>query len=252
VTRNVWNPHFERSNPAFAPLAEAIAPFRANHHWPTLDEWNAAFPGEIRSATGARITFVAQPPRRRSGRRDLASLYDERIFARGEVQSRAHSWHDFFNMLVWASFPATKRAINARQRAALVARIDPLLRGGPLRLPAARTSEQDALAMLDEGGAIVVRRDAAPIEIDAIPVAVANGDARVLLIGHAIYEHLVVGSGPVRAFLQIVASDPSLPNDVLCHEADAQLARTLESTPLVYDRSMLGLSIVDTLFRRPT
>ena len=55
-------------------------------------------------------------------------------------------------MLAWATFPRAKRMVNARQVAALRARAaEP-----SSRLPGARTREQDALAMLDEGGLIVL------------------------------------------------------------------------------------------------
>lgn len=152
-----------------------MAPFRAHRDWPTLDDWNAAF-RPLLSAGGAPIKFVAQPPKRR--KRDLNDLYDERIYTRGEVPSRARTWHDFFNMLVWATFPAIKRAINARQRRALRARLTPDM----IRLPSARTREQDLLAMLDEGGVMAV-----------------DGEHHIL--GHAIYEHLVLNTTPVHAYL---------------------------------------------------
>src|SRR5262245_58573684 len=134
MRRDVWNPRFDEGRPAFAPLASATAPFRSYTDWPPLDAWTACAEG-LRSAGGAPIQFVAHPPRRRGTAPDLADLYDERIFTKGEVPSRSANWHDFFNMLVWVSFPATKRAINARQRRALCAWVDPAAR----RLPSART-----------------------------------------------------------------------------------------------------------------
>lgn len=173
-----WDPHFDRDKPAFAPITRAMSPFREHRDWPSLDDWNAAFP-PLLSASGAPIRFVAQPPKRRKrDLNDLEELYDERIYTRGEVPSRAETWHDFFNMLVWATFPAVKRAINARQRAALRARITPDM----TRLPPTRTREQDTLAMLDEGGVMAM-----------------NGQHQIL--GHAIYEHLVLHTTPVHAYL---------------------------------------------------
>lgn len=145
------------------------------------------------SAGGAPIRFVEQPPKRRP--LDLNNLYDERIYTRGEVPSRTRNWHDFFNMLVWATFPVIKVAINARQRAALRARITPEM----TRLPGARTREQDMLAMLDEGGVMLL-------------------DGRHVILGHAIYEHLVLQSSPVHAYVvdgatlvQVLESGAPLP-----------------------------------------
>src|SRR5262249_24122040 len=145
-------PYFDRHHPAaFAPLCAAAAGFRGFARWPLPEDWNAV---PAKGCTSA-VRFVPQPPRRarRRGGVDLAGLYDERIYTAGEVPSRARDWHDFFNMLVWKSFPRAKRAVNARQRAALRAWLGD---GFVTRLPGARTREQDALAMLDEGGLLVL------------------------------------------------------------------------------------------------
>jgi hypothetical protein len=189
-----WDPLFDRQRGEFAPLQGALEPFRNHRDWPSLDDWNAAFPNVV-SKGGARIRFVAQPPKRRQ--RNLEDLYDERIFVRGEVPSRERGWHDFFNMLVWATFPAIKVAINARQRAALRARVTPDM----TKLPGARTREQDALAMLDEGGVMLV-------------------DGRQVILGHAIYEHLVLHTSKVHAYvvdgatlLHLLESGAPLPED---------------------------------------
>jgi hypothetical protein len=241
MRRDVWNPHFDEGRPAFAPLAPALAPFRPYAQWPPLEAWNDVAAG-LHSAGGAPIRFVEQPPRRRGARPDVADLYDERIFVKGEVPSRAATWHDFFNMAVWASFPLTKRAINARQRRALRAWVGPSAR----RLPPARTPEQDALAMIDEGGALVASRG--PLDEGDVPAAVERGAARVLLIGHALYEHLVVSTGPVRAFPWVVETDAPFGDlDVLRRDVDARFARAVAEAPLG-PRASRGLPIVEALF----
>lgn len=194
-----WNPWFDREQPLFSPLSAAMAPFRAFDRWPTIDEWNAVFP-KLVSRGGAPIRFVQQPPKKRGRTVDIDGIYDERIFVRGEVPSRPRNWHDFFNMLVWATLPKTKVAINARQRAALRARVDPTMK----RLPSARSREQDLLAILDEGGAI------------------QRPDGSLVILGHAIYEHLACNPMPVHAYLYLARAS-SLP------ELDAELAAFLES-----------------------
>jgi hypothetical protein len=223
---DVWDPSFEQRSPAFAPLADAIAPFRGHRDWPTIDEWNAHVPSGLSSAFGAPIRFFPQGPKRPD-----RLPYDESIYTFGKVPSRPRNWHDFFNMLVWLTFPLTKRAINARQRA--------LLRPGAK----VRTPEQDALAMLDEGGALVLTNE--PID-DIVnrgdAEALARSGARVLILGHAIYEHLVLGRGAVRAFVQVIHGA----NDA--RAADRELAAMLERAPLVHDKSRLALPIVDALF----
>lgn len=210
-----WDPKFDRDRRAFAPLAPALAPFRAHADWPSLDDWNRAFP-PLLSAGGAPIRFVPQPPKRRGGPVDVDAIYDERIFVRGEVPSRARTWHDFFNMLVWATFPNTKRAINARQRAALRARITP----GMARLPGARTREQDMLAMLDEGGAV--------------------RGAELWILGHAIYEHLVTAQHEAKAMVVELQADTVA-------DADRALAAELDGGAM-FPLSQAATPIVDALF----
>ena len=121
--------------------------------FPSIEDWNVALGREgLSVASGAPLRFVPQPPLRVRGPRAPRTRYDERIFTAGEVPSRAGDWHDFFNMLVWVTFPRAKCAVNARQRRALRERVDP----ASSRLPGARSREQDALAMLDEGGVLLL------------------------------------------------------------------------------------------------
>lgn len=240
ATRDAWDAWVDRGRPALAVLASALAPFRDHTSFPPLEAWNAALPA-ITSAGGARIRFVDQAAKRRA-----RLPYDEQIFTRGEVPSRRDNWHDFFNMLVWATFPETKRAINEAQRAALEARKRPPHDALPRhrRLP-----EQDALAILDEGGVIVAVRDVdlsdavAHGAVEPIARAVRDDLARVWVLGHAIYEHLATSAGVVRALVQIVpcpALDP--------RAADRALADALAASSVRYDRDAIGLSVVDELF----
>ena len=72
--------------------------------------------------------------------------------------------------------------------------------GEDLRLPTARSKEQDAIAMLDEGGVVVLRARAGG-------GADENAEA-IVVFGHAIYEGLVCGGPPVvRAAAYVVEVD---------------------------------------------
>jgi DUF3025 family protein len=172
-----WDPRFaEREGGVwFAPVRPYAARFAALPDWPTVEEIDA------RLAPVAGVRFVAaakaRPRRRRARPLDLDAIYEIRIARRGEVPTRPGSWHDFLNALVWAAFPAAKRALTARLHAEKEAQA----RAGGWRLPNARTPLQDALSMLDEGGVLEP----------------AGGGA--VVFGHAILEHLVAGRWP-RAF----------------------------------------------------
>ncbi len=94
---------------------------------------------DLHTRSGRRISFVPPP--------DDGSDYEARIWGRGEVATRVGSWHDFFNALVWLTFPLAKAALNARQATA------------PARQPTGRGRDRDALTHFDECGVVVVSSD---------------------------------------------------------------------------------------------
>lgn len=232
-----WDARFFERHRAFAPIAAAAARFAGDASWPAVSTWSARLEDlALRSGTGAALRFVEQPPRRRragSTPIEMTSIYDVRIHERGEVPSRERNWHDFLNMLCWSTFSNSKAALSARQCRAIKRWIP----AGSTKLPGARTREQDALAMLDEGGALVpCLRDAA-VEVDgaiasgddaALARIVARGGARVIAFGHASYEHIVARHPTVRAMPVTLPMD-ALPSDLasLVAVADAALAARL-------------------------
>lgn len=192
---------------AAPPFAEyrALAPLLgAGPTFPTFEIVDAAL------SSFAAVRFVAPLPRRRRGAPVVADdLYDARIVRRGEVPTRT-CWHDLANALVWARFPLSKRALHARQLRAITQRLAP----DATQLPGARTAEQDALAMLDEGGLLVVPTAGAPAGSDAetLRVLCQTGRARVHVFGHALLEHVAEQrSGDILA--AVVRLDALVPPD---------------------------------------
>jgi Protein of unknown function (DUF3025) len=189
-----WIGDFTTFGSPLSTLARAQAPFTELADWPTLDDYTAALRC-VRTASGLTLSCVAhtQAPRRRPRvSPTLCDRYDGRIYFRGELPTRLRCWHDHFNYLSWRAFPLFKAAINAAQVHALV----PLFEQNPTQMPGARTQAQDRLAMIDEGGILVVR------ERDGIEVrtAATRPDAQVLF-GHALYEHVLLERAlPVRGF----------------------------------------------------
>jgi hypothetical protein len=80
---------------------------------------------------------------------------------------------------VWGVFPRAKAALHGRQHRAILASLPP----GSTRLPGARSREHDALALLDEGGVVLLETTRGRVG---------------LVFGHALYEGLVLG---VRAMV---------------------------------------------------
>jgi len=148
-----------------------------------------------------------------------AASYDGSIATRAVVPSRAGSLHDVMNALAWAAFPRSKRAIHARQYAALTREVGE----GQTALPGRRSRLRDRLSMLDEGG-VIVWASAAPERVEAALEAASREEilrlvedralhARVL--GHAILEHVARGDGsPVRGCVVLVSGPCPAQSDV--------------------------------------
>lgn len=166
------------------PLLECDAAHRTllvATEWPDIDALNAALP-----LPGRR--FVVQ---------DKALLgdglhYETRIAAQGRIATRPENWHDLFNALVWARYPAIKSALNARQ----CLHIDAM---GPQR----RNRAQQALTQFDECGVIVRIADPALLPLwdghrwHALFAAQAarwhdGGIGVAAVIGHALMEQALV------------------------------------------------------------
>lgn len=80
--------------------------------------------------------------------------YEQRLYARGELEFRERNWHDLFNVLVWLTFPQAKAALNARHHAAL-----------PAGHAGGRGPVRDALTLFDESGIIVLSVDAGLLDM---------------------------------------------------------------------------------------
>ncbi|MDB4941298.1 MAG: uncharacterized protein JWP97_832 [Labilithrix sp.] len=178
-----WDPAQLACSPLFWPLERAIAQLLAaagdDPHLPAPETIDRA----LGPLAGMRFERQVKPPRRRRAPRDPSSMYDARIAA-GVVPTRHGSWHDLANALVWATFPSAKRALHARQHALVV----PAAPGESARRP----RELDTLALLDEGGLLVVTP--VPLEDEpALAAAVGEGRATPVVFGHAVYEGLALG-----------------------------------------------------------
>ncbi len=209
------------------PLAWPIAPFAARFAelatFPEVAFIQASLPE-------AGVRFEESRPRSRSRRAAEPPGYDTRIHLDGVVPTRPESWHDVMNALVWAAFPRAKRALHARQYSV----VERDRQGFASDEPRARSREGDALALVDEGGAVVAVREAALRAMEealaardeaAVLASFSGGDARLVLFGHALFEHLALGRPGVRASaVPLVVSDPTGLDAALVAEVDEALA----------------------------
>jgi Protein of unknown function (DUF3025) len=202
-----FRPHFFKDaftravtgDPLFWPLQRAAKALAGYDDFPPVDALASVFHGE------PPVRFVPAAPRRRRGASvDVRALYDARITLDREVPTRHRSWHDLMNVLVWGTFPHAKRALHARQHRAIAERLAP----GARRLPPTRTPELDALALLDEGGVVLVSppsQNALRATDDAGPRA----PHAPIVFGHAIYESLVLGVAPAVVAAIALSVQPS-------------------------------------------
>jgi DUF3025 family protein len=216
-----FDPLFYERDPLLWPLARAASTFAREADWPDVRSYARAFASD----PVVRFEPPKPAPRRRRAPPDPNALYDARITHDRCVPTRPECWHDFLNALVWATFPRAKLALHGRQLQALLSRLDP----GARTLPPTRSREHDALALLDEGGAVVLED---------------GPRRRPVLFGHALYEGLVLGVRP-RAAAALAASLPQGPVDAgaCLGRVDEAIASRLAGAPLMpEDLARLTLS----------
>ncbi len=137
-------------HPAFVPYRALIdglglAQSPASPRPECLDALNAqAEHLDTRNTHGLPLRFFT------SGGHLSARDYETHILQTGQVPTRAETWHDVLNALVWLRFPRFKSALNAAHVSAIADEIGPT-----------RGRRRDALTMLDESGIWVISRDPA-------------------------------------------------------------------------------------------
>jgi hypothetical protein len=138
------------AHPAFAPYRELLAALGLTRALPSpapnvLSALNglAAARGTTQ-ARGLPLRFFV--PDGRLSARD----YESHILRSGQVPTRADTWHDVLNALVWLRFPRFKAALNAAHGEAIVHETD-----------TRRGRRRDALTVLDESGVWVISRNPA-------------------------------------------------------------------------------------------
>lgn len=168
-------------HPAFAPYRELVDVLGLARALPSIDALNAlAAARGVTQARGLPLRFFV--PDGHLSARD----YETHILTTGEVPTRADTWHDALNALVWLRFPRFKGALNAAHGEAIARETD-----------ARRGRRRDALTVLDESGVWVVSRD------PALPALLAEhawhalfwetrsrveAGMRFVVVGHALLE----------------------------------------------------------------
>ena len=163
--------------------------------------------------------------------------YEEFIGATGGVPTR-ENLHDFFNGLVWLTFPLVKRQLNALQ-AGRIARDGIGKSRGPARDAATIFDENAALLVVREGGEGAALVDALRNhrwrEAFVQRAGMFGADAEVWLFGHALMEKLVAPYKAITAHTRIVAAPDAyftLPREERQAWIDAHVAPQLAQEEL--------------------
>jgi len=161
--------------------------------------------------------------------------YECRIRDTGEVETRPGNWHDFFNALVWLSFPQAKRVLSGRHGRAMA--------------PAGMTrgAERDALTHFDECGIVVLSSQ--PELLDLLRdfkwktlFAERRADVmramRFVVFGHATYESLL------KPFRGLTAK-------AILHDIDERWLRLPGSEQLAAVDALLAADLSSGRYVRP-
>jgi hypothetical protein len=238
-TRSHWEPDFLFRSALFEPLqplAHRIGTGASG--WPELADyqtWLDQSVGPLRSQGGAPIRFVEQAPKPTR----VDDGYEPRIYLKGEVQTRTENWHDFFQVLVWCSFPRTKLAVNARHYEAIARRT------ATRPVHSQRTPIENALTQFDECGAVVLASDPSLLELvrdfrwkdlfwgrrDSV-----KRHMRCLIFGHALYEKALTPYPGMTAHCVLLTVENALfarPWPIQLAYVDRKLHESFQSPPSI-------------------
>lgn len=186
-------------------------------------------------------------------RQDRASLaehggYERHVAQARAVPTRERSWHDFFNMAVWAHFPRARWALNALHVDSSLGPIDP--RNG-------RAPQQNVAAQLDESGIVVVSSSAELLQqLGALRFkhvfwerrAELLATTRFWVIGHGMLESLLtphLGLAGKALLLELARPPATYDADLLRHDVDARVAAEIASwracAPYLHPLPLLGI-----------
>ena len=218
------NTHFDPNLPYW----QDILPFLdqlCGPAFPSCAQLNALLPDGLCSSDGSAIQFVDSRQLDDKG-------YEQRIFTSGQVSTRADSWHDLFNALIWMRFPRIKTAMNSLH-----------LQSGAALKSGSRGQLRDALTLFDECGVIVFSHRLDILQAlaqrgwsdafsdDAFPSSVG-----VTICGHAMLEKYLSPYKAMTAKALFIHTDPGfmdLSRQQQLEFLDRQLARNMLSDQLL-------------------
>lgn len=194
TTLNTWQAEFYSASGLFNPIIPA---FKAMNYqkleWPALKEYHSLINSHspiIKNDLTLPIQFVNQA-------HDCSIFedqYEPRIYLKGEVQTRLKNWHDFFQVLVWKTFPKTKVLLNSLHYQSSTKRL------ALDNTNKQRTPLENFITLFDECGIVIVSHNTELLNMikefrwedlfwgnrDAF-----NSEIACFTFGHAMYEKAI-------------------------------------------------------------
>jgi len=173
-----WNTAIFQASPIIQQLYSVTGFFSNSSSWPTISEYRDIF-----NKCHVDITPVPQS----HTITQFEEQYEPRVYLKKELQTRTHNWHDFFNAMVWLSFPGTKSTLNQLHYQQAVTRP----KGSN------RTALENRITQFDECGAILISNNEALLELiknhqwEAFFIdnkELLRENFRCVVFGHAIFE----------------------------------------------------------------
>lgn len=233
-----WHPDFAQHSPLYAPLQPWAQQFAGFDEWPELADYQQlldTLPQPILTLAGQPLRIVPQDGKPHS----FEEHYAPRIYLSGEIQTRRHNWHDFFQFLTWFIFPRTKALINSIHIPKARARIETGTDLGK------RSPLENMLSLFDEGGAVVVSADESLLQLIRdfkwkTLFWQRRGELaeklQCITFGHALYEKGLMPYVGMTANCILIQCDESLLRQPLpqqLHWLDAELANILAQGELL-------------------
>ena len=178
MSSDKWNPHFLEGSRLFNYLKPVADQYSSFSTWPTLKQLQQQF-----KQHDLDVTPVPQAERHEN----FSDHYEPRIYLKKELQTRAENWHDFFNAMIWLSFPQTKSVLNQLHYHAALKR-----KPGTNRSPI-----ENAITLFDECGIIIISKHAGVLDMirkhEWKQLFIDNRslfehEIQCVVFGHAMYE----------------------------------------------------------------
>jgi hypothetical protein len=155
--------------------------------------------------------------------------YEERIFEHGLIATRENNWHDFFNAMVWTSFPRIKSSLNAIH-----------FLEQQQQVSSVRSRRRDWLTLFDENGVIVfadktIKEQIRNHQWQELFIKQESlwrrGDIQIATFGHALYEKYLKPYIGMTAHALVVDKDMT--------DVDKHLSHQIMSGELLINKSDL-------------